>query len=156
MRGNVCARAGLSVARDRTIDDARIHRIHRVISQPKPVHHTGTKLLNHDVSFLDQWHELLAHLGILEINRKTFFAAIEHGEIDAVCTELRSIGAHLIAASGTFNLDNFGTGFREYQSSERPRQQGTEIKDFNTGQRLLGIDVRHDYFFKKLRPINCR
>ncbi len=71
--------------------------------------------------------------GRLEIEREAALAAIEQRERQpnalALDLEQRLVRAHVVAAGGTLDLDDFRTGFRHEQSRQRAWQQGAEVQD---------------------------
>src|SRR4051812_11956433 len=114
MAGAVATRAGLPVAGDRAIDEARIARAQGLVTESEPVHHTRPELLDHDVAGRGKIAHAVARSLLLQVGGDALLAAIEHRERGADLAPLRRIAAHLFAA-GTLDFDDFGAGFGEQQ-----------------------------------------
>ena len=59
----------------------------------------------------------VARGGILQVNGDALLAAIKHGKVHAVRTELRHIRAHLVTAAGPFDLDYFRASLGKFRST---------------------------------------
>ena len=73
--------------------------------------------------------------GFFQVQGDAFLAAIEHREIDAVGAPTRDITAHLLAAAGALDLDDFRASFSQKQCRHRPRQQRGKVQNENAFER---------------------
>ena len=81
--GFVAIRAGLAIAGDRGVDQARVQCLGIVIPQAQPVHDAGPVVLDQDVAASDQVaQDLLAFLGF-QIDRDAALVAVDAHEIQA-------------------------------------------------------------------------
>ena len=140
--GAVAARAGLAVAGDGAIDDARIGGAEGRVSEPEPVHDAGAELLHHHVGGLGERKDAVAHLRVFQVGRHALLAAVEQREADALLTPFRLEAAHVLAVRA-LDLDDLGAGFRQHQRRQGARQQRGEVEHADTGERAL-FAIRHD------------
>src|ERR687893_371065 len=117
----------LTVAGDRAVDEPRVDLVQFIVAEPETLHDPGPELFHQDVSTLDERPQNLPHLGRLEVELEAFLAAIQEGEVDAICAKFGSVRAHLVAPLGSFDLDDMGTGLGKYQGRQRSRQQRAEV-----------------------------
>ena len=81
----------------------------------------------------------LATLPGFQIDRDRALSPVEEREVDAVRPELRHITAHLVAGSGTLDLDHLCARPGKEQGGQRPRQERTEVEDPHSGKRLHAV-----------------
>jgi len=104
----------LSVSRQRTVDQLVVVRPKRIVVDPEPLDHTGPELFEHDIGGFDQLIEGLGSLVRLEIERDTLLAPVDHLENGTdIPFRTRFAVPSVVASTGIFDFDYFGTGVRE-------------------------------------------
>jgi hypothetical protein len=82
--GEVGPGAGLAVAGDGAVDDARIDRPHRLVADAELVHHAGPEALENHVGIARQAQENLDARRLLQVQAQALLVAIDDAEEQAV------------------------------------------------------------------------
>ena len=123
----------MAVAGDRTIDQARVYRVQRLVSEPEPVQRAWAEILDQNVRPLDQAVEELAASILFEIERDTKLGAINREIICALTlNEWRSVASGIIPVRRGLHFDDLGAKVRQYHGGERPRENSRKIQDTNS------------------------
>src|SRR6185437_11313383 len=112
---------------DRGVDHPRIDFLNALPGKTHAVYRAGREILDHHVAFLDEFGEYPGAGIRLGIERDAAFAAVQHGEIQAVdAGNVTQLTARGVAFAGLFHLDHVSA----------------EICQNLRGSRA-GLDVRH-------------
>lgn len=82
LAGPVLSRTNVTIPARRTVNDARIYRPHRIVTEADPVHHTRPEVLDDYVGMGNQLAHALKVLRLLEIGDHTKLVAIHRMEGD--------------------------------------------------------------------------
>ena len=134
--GEIAIRTGLAVARDRAVDDGRIHGLHGFVADPEPVDDAGTEALDHDVRRPREFEEQLDAIGLLEVQRHAALVAIDREEHRRDRAFGRAERAGVVARAGVLDLDDVGAEIGEVQRAHRTGQQAREVQDAHAGERF--------------------
>ncbi len=136
-------RAGLSVAGDRAINQARIDLAQRLITEAQAIHHAGAKILHDNIRFLDQPMNKLDRISGFQVKRKTALSRVELTEISAVPVAERRAQPHVIAFR-RLDLDDVGTDVGKQPCAIRARQHDRKIEHAHAVERRrLGLRLLH-------------
>ena len=101
-------RTVLTVARDRTHDQARVQGFERIVVQAIFGRHPGAVVFYHHVHLANQLAHNFERLGLLEIDTQTFFARAG-GQEQRALTVLNQVNlASQVAVGRTFDFDHLG------------------------------------------------
>jgi len=106
--GAIPVRSALAVTGDRHVDQPRVDRLERLIADAQLVHHSGSKLLEHDVVLAHQLPDYLDRLGTLEIEGDAALVAVEVGVTGGGSAIVRRQHAHQIHARGRLHPQHLG------------------------------------------------
>ena len=79
MSGPIAVGTGLAIAGNRHIDQTRVDHLQSLITQPQPLHHPGTELLQDDVMLAHQVMDHRHRFGLLQVQGQAALVAIEPG-----------------------------------------------------------------------------
>ena len=117
--------------------------MHRVVTEPQPIHGARAKILDKDVHRLDEPQAKLDSLGAFEIDRDAELAAVEpHEEARLIAVVGRAPTAADIAAVARLELVDVGPILRENQRAKGTSQRMREIEHAKPRQRLARIEIR--------------
>ena len=141
--GPILQRAGLAVARDRAVDQARVDRLQFVVAQPQPRHHAGAVILDQNVALGGQILNQRQPVRALEVNDDRLLAAIDRKVIVALAVARRRKGAGLVPRARRFDLEHFGAHVRQREARGRSGQHTREIDHAHTRQGAFPFRVGH-------------
>ncbi len=132
-------RPGLTVGRDREVDQLRIFRREARIVEAVLLQHAGPEVLDHALGIGQQLvHDRLA-IGLGEVERDALLApVVGHEEVAfAVGATGARTGAlaRVVAAIGILDLDHLGAHVREHLGAHGTRDHAGEIDDANAVER---------------------
>ena len=132
-------RPGLSVGRNREIDQLRVFRRDAGIVEAVLLQHAGPEVLDQHVGALEQLaHDRLA-LGLGEVQRHALLAPVEGHEEVALAGGAAGARtgalARVVAAVGILDLDDLGAHVREHLGTHGTRDHAGEIDDANAVER---------------------
>ena len=130
---------GLSVGRDRKVDQLRILRCETGIVQAVLLQHARPEVLDQDIGIGEQLvHDRLA-VRFGEVQRDTLLApVVGHEEVTlAIGPAGARAGAlaRVVSAVGILDLDDFGSHVRKHLGAHGPRDHAGEINDTNAVER---------------------
>ena len=132
--------AGLAEARDRAVDEIRLHRGERLVVGAQARGDAGREVLDDDVGRPRQVEDDRAGLGAGEVEADALLARIAAHEVGAlvlaVCLELVRTAAHLVAASGLLDLDDARAEIGEEARAVRAREHAREVEDDEAGRAM--------------------
>ena len=133
-------RAGLAVARDRTIDQVGLDCLHRLIPEAEAVDHARPEVLHHDVGVLDQPSDDFESARVFEVERQRPLVGI-HGQEERRHAGLANVvvgadAAALVAGAGFLDLDHIRAQQPELHGRERTGEHLGKIDDPNAGESL--------------------
>jgi len=145
--GAIPQRAGLPVAGDRTVHDARIDARQCSIVDFQPLHHPGPEALQHHVGVSRQAVENPATLAVLQIEGHVLLVAVNRGGEKIVRTE-----------APVFHGDHPRAVIGQDHGTVRPRQQPRKIEHEGAGQGALARRMRFALFHNSLlqSPRRCQ
>ena len=118
---------GLTIARNRAIDEVVLDRSERLVIEAEPVHYTGPKVLDDDIGCRGEPAYRLDCLRRLEIERNALFSGIELTETGARAIAQRWARAHHVAF-GRLDLDHLGSQIGEQARAMRTRDRRRKIE----------------------------
>src|SRR5262249_12015476 len=135
----VAIRAGLSVTRDRAVDDAGVELGHERVADAELVHHAGAEALDDRIGVAREPQERVATADSLEVESKAALVAVDH----AIDRRGRARGragrepetARVIPLARVLDLDHIGPEVGEVQRAGRAGQQAREIEHAQTRER---------------------
>ena len=139
--GARCVRAGLSEARDRTIDQAGMGLGQLLIAQAVFGQGADLEILNQDIAMLKQLMDDRLTLGLRDIQCHGLLVAIDADEVSAflrVWHERRCEAARIITRFRAFNLDHFRAQIAQHLGAGGAGQNACQIKHTKSGQRTDG------------------
>ncbi len=126
---------GLAIARNGTVNQLGIDGFEYLIAYPEAIHDARAKLLHHNVVVLNQLLDLFNTLGLLQVQLQGLLAATEVGKSGAEFTIKRWHYLGQIHAIRSFNSEHFRAHIGEHHGGVGSGQQGTEIQNFQVGER---------------------
>jgi hypothetical protein len=125
--------AGLAEARDRAVDEIRLHRGERLVVGAQARGHTGREVLDDDVGCPRQVEHDRARLRAGEVERNALLAGIAADEVGtlvvAVVFELVGPAAHFVAAAGLLDLDDARAQVGEQARAVRAGEDARQVED---------------------------
>ena len=117
-------------------DHARIELVDVLEGQAHAVERAGREILHQHVALLHQPVEDFLALGMLGVDRDRAFAAVEHGEIEAVgAFHVAQLAARNVADARPFDLDHVGAHIGEELRAGRPGLHVREVEDAHAVKR---------------------
>ena len=119
--GRHCQWAGLAIAGDRAIDDLRIDRPQRFVTNSQLVAHPRPEALDDDVGSTRQTQEYLTALRLLEVEPQPTLVAVDAAKEDADAVRTLTHDTCVVAGRVIFDLDDVGAQIGQMQSGDRTR-----------------------------------
>ena len=132
--GAITIRPALAITGDRHVDQPRVDRLERLVADAQLVHHTGAKLLQHDVVFTHQLLDHLDRLRALEVEGDAALVAVQVGVAGGGAAIVWRQYAHQVHARRRLDAQNVCAHVGEQQGSEWPWQQGGEVENLQRRQ----------------------
>lgn len=124
--------AGLSVARDRAVDDAGIHRSHRSVVDAVACHHAGHEILDQYVALAGEVEHHRARLGMREVDGDALLAGVEANEIAALVgaalLQLQVERARVVAMHRALDLNDARAKICHEARAVRPGEHAREVQ----------------------------
>ena len=131
-------RAGLAEARDRAVDDVRLHRAERLVVAVEPRDDARQEVLHDDIRHLRQIVDDRLPVGPRHVHAHAFLAGVHAGEVGALVAaavlELQVVVAHLVAAPRTLHLDHTRAEVAQQARAVRARQDPGQVQDGDADQ----------------------
>ena len=136
----------LAEGRDAGIDQPRVDRSQRLISEAEPFLHVGPKILHQHVCLLDHAVENVAAFLAAQVERHATLVAV-------LVLEVRLVPAGDIARiAGALDADDIGAPIRKLAHAHGPRARVGEIEHDQVLQRTRGGSVEA---FELIRSLSC-
>ncbi len=131
MPGTLRQRPGLSITGHGAIDQARIHRFERFITDAEPIHYTRTKPFQHDVIRLHESQNNGSRTRLLQIKRQRPLVASQYAMPCRCALVIKwRHGTDEIDARRRLNANDISAQIGKHHRAEWPRQQGGKVQDF--------------------------
>ena len=143
VRGLAGVRAVFAVTEGADVDDLRIHRRHRVVTQAEPRHRLRADVVDQRIATRRQTQAGIAALGLLEVEDDRALVAVQvHRHRAHAGVAHRADGAQVVAGR-RLDLDDVGTQVAERLRGVRPHHHGGQVENAQAVQRALRGCQRH-------------
>src|SRR5712692_6742035 len=142
MAGQRCIRASLTVAGDRTIDQARVDGLERVIVNAQSFGHARTQFFDQNIGLAYQLVENFSRFRVFQVDADALLVPLERvihrhtagaGHLGAGCASL--FGTAAGGWAWLLDTDDFGAHVTKNHGTKRPRRKAGEIKNGDSFER---------------------
>ena len=132
-------------ARDRAVDDARVHGPQLVEAQTEALHHAGPEVLHHHVGGLGESPGHGQSRVGAEVADDAALVAVHRPEVGGVALRVdRREPLPGVVTGRALDLDHVGAEVGQHHGGVGPGQHPREVGDAQARQRLPGCVLRHD------------
>ena len=119
----------MAEARAGRVDEPRIARLQHIPAVAEALHGAGPEVLHQHVRAFQQALEMGTVVGLLQVQRDTFLAAVDRHEIGRLAADERAEGTGIVPRAGHLHLDDPGAEVRQHHGAVGPRQNAGEVDD---------------------------